>query len=375
MPSLFNPNLGNVEEMKTFKFSQSKKQNPKNLNEISTTNGILTNPSYLKLKTQNEKQSISGFDILKQEEFLTKDKANKNNFDNIDIVNDSRVLFHESLGNQSQQGIPHIRDSQRIFGNMDTFKFETFDKKKKEEFEKEENMAFPNHKRIKCEMTNNEDLCSRREIPEMYLEDLTPEMFNSRLFPGLHQPNNSIKDNESIVFFYNNNNKNNNNSYIGSNMPSQNITPQGNKMEYNNDISEEFKLKTKQPKMHSQAIQNELNSLDPSFSSSDLVIQFAQRKTKQATGYEVGDGNNYKSVNWTNFNSKLVNMNLSKLSEKQKMCLSNYSENKSSPVNSNKHKHKYLLISPIMNNKSQNTHHTPLRVLKRNQLILLSDLK
>ena len=118
----------------------------------------------------------------------------------------------------------------------------------------------------------------------------------------------------------------------------------------------------------SLTIQNELSGLGPIFSSSDLVIPFVQEKTKQATG----DGENYKSVNLAKFNSKLVDLKIPKLSEKQKVSLSNYSENERSPSNSNKHK--YLRISPIAHYRARNPH-TPLRVLKRNQFILLSDLK
>lgn len=179
-----------------FPQTKTQKQQMKFATEISTGNGILMNQRMFKQET--EKQTISNFDVELENKKGFKAQKKTNNFENIDILNDSRYLFNE-LNPKKRINSKDLLDNQPMLGKMNIFKFANTENIESNLFEKS------NVEELKRTNTwsSDRDIDSKWQVPQKFIEELIPEDNNSRTFLNPFTQTQSIKENDSLAYFLN----------------------------------------------------------------------------------------------------------------------------------------------------------------------------
>lgn len=132
----------------------------------------------------------------------TVSRPNLNEFENINILNDSNMLFNDSFfGNKTTEKRMTSSKVQPLFQNMNLYKFEPNEAITGNIFDQEPNIKSSRRitDRNNILSYENKDL----SVPKRFIHELTPEVFSSKIAPT--QPAPSAPENESFMYFYNNN--------------------------------------------------------------------------------------------------------------------------------------------------------------------------
>lgn len=207
MTSLLNTHVNNSQKklLGTFSVHRTKtlKKND-NLNFENTMN-LNAKTKHGQRKNEEKKQIISTFQISK--EVPSGNQTNDNNFSNIDILKDSNYFGNNSLTSKS------------FLNRLNYLGFEGIE-------QLENTLITTNQpsslKRVK---TSPDQQPIHIDPPKNFFEELTPDIFQSKVMPGNHN-NNSIRENESMMYFFDIKQPNLNKSIVyPKNISSQVLSP------------------------------------------------------------------------------------------------------------------------------------------------------